>query len=130
MEIKVKRIGFSFGTVGWLSKGITDGSIQFTESFAKDGNNHGLWLKYSEAGLKKSMVLAMRNPFDNTSADGSGVCSYVVFDRADGWSAGDKIGCTPACFDTLQKIGSLWVEQQEVERVADQSPAEVTVIID
>ena len=125
MEIKIKKIGYKVGTVGWLAKGIEDGSIKIVEGITKLDNKHGLWMKHSpkETNGKKvyeSMILAVFNPYDLSPRDFDGAHSFVIAPQeGDMWCPGDDIGCTNACWDTITEITQAWIDHVTEERAND-----------
>ena len=128
MEIRIERKGKKQGTIGWLAKGLEDGSITIAEGITGTGK-HGLWLKYPDAaGVKHSQILAVRNPHNLTPGDYYDCYAYEVALRngSDGWSQGDLIDCTDACWLTIRRIASDWIGQVEEDRDEEDS---ITVTI-
>ncbi|MFH2076111.1 MAG: hypothetical protein ABIJ57_12325 [Pseudomonadota bacterium] len=129
MEIKIKKCGYKFGTVGWLAAGIADGSIKISEGTSKASGKHGLWLKWEKVGNaagtdeknhQQSVVLAIFNPYDLSLSDYADAHRYEVAPReGDVWCLGDEIGCTDACWETITEIAQAWVEHVTTEREKD-----------
>lgn len=133
MEIKIKKIGYKVGTVGWFAKGIADGSIKIHESTSKTSGKHGLWMKYGgQEGIDgkihhQSMILAIFNPYDLSLVDFANAHRYEVAPRnGDIWCLGDEIGCTDACWETITEIAQAWVDHVTAEREKDKK---VNIII-
>lgn len=117
MEIKIKKIGYKLGTVGWLAAGIADGSIKIHEGKSKNGGKHGLWIKYGE---DKSIILAIFNPYNLSSREYGDAYQYEVAPRnGDIWCIGDEIGCTDACWATIAEIAQAWIDHITAEREKD-----------
>ena len=113
MEIKIKSVGFHLGTVGWLKKGLEDGSITVVESLSRH-NKPGLWLKTPDI----NQMLAILDPYDE--CEFGNVPAFQTISRSgDPCISGDKIGCTDACFAVLQEIARQWVEIRQAERDND-----------
>jgi hypothetical protein len=129
MEIKIKKIGYKVGTVGWLATGIADGSIKIHEGISKEKGKHGLWLKWKKIGNavgtdeknhEQSMVLSIFNPYDLSLVDFADAHRYELAPRnGDIWCLGDEIGCTDACWETITEITQAWVDHITAEREND-----------
>jgi len=126
MEIKIKKIGYKVGTVGWLAAGIADGSIKIHESTSKNNGKHGLWMQYNpQEGIDgkihyKSMILAIFNPYDLSLVEFTDAHRYEVAPRdGDQWCLGDQIGTTNACWETITEIAQAWVDHVTTEREKD-----------
>jgi len=126
MEITIKRCGYKVGSVGWLAAGIAGGSIKIHDGITKSqiingrefGEKHGLWIKWGE---KKSMCLALFNPYSLSLSEFEGAHKYQIVAR-DGdpaWSCGDEIGCTEACWESLLEIAQAWIDHITEERGKD-----------
>jgi len=113
MEITIKKIGNTWGTVGWLAKGLENGTLKISEGKRKNGK-HGLWLKDGE----DSYFLAGLDPYDNDGYMGYPV-QYEVYYSEDVFSM-----CTPAGNRTLQSIAKKWVE--EMNEILDEEE-EITI---
>lgn len=99
MEIKVKKIGEKQGTVGWLAKGLGNGTLTLDEGYLKAGNHHGLWLKN---GGNLSQFLAAFNQYDEEG----GAC----YDVADNYEVRLPIW-TDAAWESLLMIAQKWCDQ-------------------
>ena len=126
MEIKIKKIGYKVGTVGWLASGIADESIKINEGISEKNSKHGLWMKCGpQEGIDgktyyKSMVLAIFNPYDLSLSEHEDAHRYEIAPRnGDLWCAGDAIGCTDACWETITEIAGVWIEHVTTERAKD-----------
>jgi len=107
MEITIKKIGNTWGTVGWLAKGLENGTIKISEGKRKNGK-HGLWLSEVKENKKDSYFLAGFDVYDNDGYMGYPM-KYELYD-GNGEVDALKIG-TPACNRTLQSITEQWVEE-------------------
>lgn len=101
MELKIKRIGNTRGTIGWLSAGITDGSIVIEEGRTKTEGYHGLWIEeYREGKRIWSEFLAGYNVF------GAGPNVYDSWPEFDS----DKM-LTPAARRSLRAAAKEWIAE-------------------
>lgn len=126
MEIKIKRIGNTWGTVGWLAKGLEAGMLTITEGTTKTGT-HGLWLneykKNDEGQLvkKNEWYIAGFNQFDLSPSDG---CD-IKYERADMYWGG--IGGTPAFQRQIKEIAQEWVTEMN-EMLKNEETIEIKLI--
>jgi hypothetical protein len=106
MEITIKKMGNTWGTVGWLAKGLENGTIKISEGKRKN-EKHGLWLSETKENKKDSYFLAGFDAYDNEGYMGYPV-QYELYN-------GDEVNVfkigTPACNRTLQSIAEQWVAE-------------------
>jgi hypothetical protein len=118
MEIRIKKIGYKVGTVGWLAAGIADGSIKIREAVSKSAK-HALYL---EAGDQSSCI-AIYNPYDLANSELADSEEYKALDMD--WSAADPGSCrctlplTEACKATIHEIAEAWCDVKNAERAQD-----------
>lgn len=123
MEIEVKAIGTARGTVGWLAKGLKDGSLIIREGSMKSTGNHGLWLKDKMEGIdgkkhdgKLSQFLAAFNPYGlDHRYDGPEYSRYSTADDEDReglWS--------DAAWESLMVIARQWCDQMNTALKAEE----------
>jgi hypothetical protein len=113
MEIKIKKIGNARGTVGWLSAGFENGTLEIVESTMERNGNHGLWIKeYKMIEGKQTKVLsqflAAYNQFDLSPAEYDDACTYQVADKNEPDTR--KGLWTDAAWETLMKIAQDWCD--------------------
>ena len=115
MNIKIKRIGYHKGTVGWLAAGLQDGSLQIIEGRMKKSGNHGLWLKGPE---QLRQFMAAHNRYN---------LSILEYDKADRYEpCGDEDRgpfLTDACWQSLRQIAREWCDLCNAERDQDKPEA-------
>jgi hypothetical protein len=124
MEIKIKRIGYKVGTVGWLAAGLQDGSILITEGTLKSNGNHGLWLKVS-GNNSVSQFLASFDRF-GVGDELHDAAQYQTADECNDHADREAIW-TDAAWDTLMAIAADWCEMCNSEREADK-PATLKIV--
>jgi len=118
MEIKIKKIGYKIGTVGWLAAGIADGSIKIGEAVSKS-KKHALYLEADG----KSSCIAIYNPYDLANSELADSEEYKPLDMD--WNESDPGSCrcvlplTEACKDTIREIAEAWCEVKNAERAQD-----------
>lgn len=113
MEITIKKIGKANGTVGWLAAGLAAGSLRLEEGHAKNGGNHGLWLK----GESISQCLAIFNQYDLTEAEYAEAMCYAPIEAEQ-----RHLVCTPACWFALHAIAEQWCDTCNADAAAEPVP--------
>lgn len=121
MEIKVKRIGTTRGTVGWLAKGLASEELRLVESTLKESGNHGLWLK----GNSVNQFLGAYNQYNCSPSEVRNANRYDTAQPED-----NTLGCTDACWISLMAIAAQWCEQCNAAIEAEQAiaPAIIRVL--
>jgi hypothetical protein len=118
MEIKIKKIGYKVGTVGWFAAGIADGSIKIREAVSKS-KKHALYLEAEE----KSWCIAIYNPYGCFNSELADSEEYKALDMD--WNGADPGTCdcslplTEACKETIHEIAEAWCEVKNAERAQD-----------
>lgn len=118
MEIRVKKIGYKVGTVGWLAAGIADGSIKIKEAISKS-KKHALYLESGD----QSSCIAIYNPYDLANAELADSEEYKAMDMD--WNGCDPGTCrctfplTEACKETIHEIAEAWCAVKNSEREQD-----------
>jgi hypothetical protein len=124
--IKIKNLGNSRGTVGWLLGGLTDGSITIEERIGKSGHKV-LELKYPGC----VQLLAGFDFYDLVGTqygDRDHTGDYQMIPRIGNPAVfGDQIGCTDACWHTLCIVCEQWIDSVKSDRV-DEQPVKITII--
>lgn len=119
MEITIKKIGKANGTIGWLAVGLASGNIRLEEGHAKNGGNHGLWLKGQKSnGEKISQCIAIFNQYDLTEAEYAQAMIYATIAPEQ-----RHLICTAACWSALLAIAEQWCDACNAEAVAELAPA-------
>jgi hypothetical protein len=105
LELTIRRNGTRRGTVGWLSRGIADGSVSLYEGHSIAGK-HGLWLNHGTG----KMLLAIRDPYGLAGTEYATESRYATVPKAGNPAlSGDTIGCTDACWEALMSIADRWI---------------------
>jgi hypothetical protein len=108
MDIKIKKIGNTWGTIGWLARGLENGTLTIKEGKRKNGK-HGLWLNEArENGKIESYFLAGFDPYNNDGYMGHPM-QYELYYGTGEMSAFDM--GTPACSRTLKAIAKQWLNE-------------------
>jgi len=131
LNIKIKQLGTEIGTVGWLAKGLADGSLGVHQGRTKDGSP-GLWFDYpGEAGKRASFILALRDPYGLQDTQYAQEQPIILAPRVhDGCWGGDPIGCTDACWRSLMEIAEKWIAHQVEKAATDPAPKSITVVFE
>ena len=103
MKIKIKKIGIAKGTVGWLAKGLGNGSITLIEGKMKNSGHHGLWLTGPD-GL--SQFLGGFNQYNLNKQDGN----FQKYDIAEEYTDRHNIW-TNAAWKNLMTAAEMWCEE-------------------
>ena len=101
MQISIKKIGEANGTIGWLAAGLESGELELIEAHAKDGGNHGLWLK----GQNFNECLAIFNEYNLSEAEYADALKYSSLSKER-----RHLSATPACWRVLLDIAEQWCE--------------------
>lgn len=126
MEVKIKRIGERKGSVGWLQKGLEEGSIYFEENFLIYNRCHGLWITGLDKNGKEifSQYLAGYNQRDSNKYD----ISYKVFQINSCNTSGTEIDfVTPACRKTIMCIAQAWCKEMNDALEKEESDNNFTI---
>jgi hypothetical protein len=124
MEIKIKRIGYKVGTVGWLAAGLQDSSITIIEGTLKSNGNHGLWLKVSGNNPVSQLIAAFdRFGIGDELRDAA---QYQTVDECRDHADREAIW-TDAAWGTLMAIAGDWCEMCDADRDADK-PATIKIV--
>lgn len=112
MNIKIIKNGYKVGTVGWLAKGLEDGTLTLKEGTMRNGNHHALWLKGPD---DLSQFLAAHNQYGAQATDNvPGWDKYMPeIEPLDGIF-------TPACRAALISISEQWCADCNDDRDNDQ----------
>jgi hypothetical protein len=117
MEIKLKKIGNTRGTIGWLTEGLTNGSILISEGKGESDGYHGLWLKETKDGEKShSEFLAGFNVF------GAGPAKYSLWPEFDS----DRV-FTPSARKAIINAAQEWVDEMN-EALETEETIEIKII--
>jgi len=116
LQVSIKSIGYTVGTIGWLRKGLASGSLVIEEGRLQTNGNHGLWL-----GGERRQFLAAFNRYGLT-AGGQAERSAIGYQTAHDELDRDPI-FTDAAWAALMEIAQKWCDEQSAARLAD---AEVT----
>lgn len=125
MEIKIKKLGVTQGTVGWLAAGLENGSIRIIESTIKGNGNHGLWLKVYSDGIDNashesmSQFLAAFNQFGLKPGEYRNACMYEL---CDDFVDRDYLW-TDAAWQTLMSLATNWCDLRN-ELISNEPPKE------
>lgn len=113
MDIKIAKIGYKVGTVGWLAAGLEDGSLILKEGKMRDGGHHALWLKGPD---ELSQFLAAHNQWGATGTD-----NVPDWNRyAPEYESQFEGIFTDASKRALLNIAQHWCDQCNAERDADE----------
>ena len=112
MEITIKKIGKTWGTVGWLANGIENRTIGFKEGKQKNGK-HGIWMYDKDT----SYFLAGFDPY-NINGYGGHPMKYELYYGTGETSAFDM--GTPAFNRTLKTLAKNWCEELNEEMEDEQ----------
>lgn len=122
MEIKIKKIGYKVGTVGWFAAGINAGTIRVEEGISKS-KKHALYLKTEEDGYKNHYCIAIFNPYDLSLAEWEQAEEYKPLKKDTITEDPMQLVCdlplTDACLDVIYDIASAWCDNRNAERDAD-----------
>ena len=119
MDIKIAKKGNAKGTIGWLAKGLENGSLKIEEGAMQRNGNHGLWLKGTD-GL--SQFLAAYNQYALSPTEYERANTYELAEMED-----NTIGCTEACWESLRKIATAWCEECNAA-LEQERPIDVKII--
>jgi len=115
MEINIVKKGHNVGTIGWLAKGLDDGSLALNEDTLKSNGHHGLWLD----GPGLSQFLAA---FNQLGLDGNDFVHYAIAcdltDRQTLW--------TNAAWGVLMDIAQQWCDQCN-EAIENEDAVEIKI---
>jgi len=115
IKIAIPKIGFTKGTVGWLLKGLGDGSIKITEGTGKNNGKHGLWISYPDQGSAKgSNCLAIRNQWDFRDGKEYRITYIDPREEARIW--------TPAAQKALEQVARDWCDKCNVDLENEEVP--------
>lgn len=103
MDIKIAKHGNAKGTIGWLAKGLENGTLAIIEGALQKNGNHGLWLKGPD-GL--SQFLAAYNQYNLSPAEYERSNTYELTEIED-----NTIGCTEACWASLRTLAQAWCDE-------------------
>lgn len=120
MEITIKRIGKTRGTVGWLSAGLADGSLKIEEGKLARNGNHSLWLMdYQNAEKKREVLLAAWNEWGVPRGEGADdeICYKIVSRES------RRADYTDACWSALLCIARAWCKEMNAEIDAEEVPS-------
>lgn len=122
MEIKIKKCGNTRGTIGWLARGLENGSLKITEGKRKNGK-HGLWLTEHGPENKKTdeWFLAGLDPYDNDGYMGHPI-RYESYGNPDGFHC-----WTEACGRVLDSIVEQWIDEMNAA-IEEEDPIEIKII--
>ena len=114
MEINIKKIGTTLGTIGWLKRGLESGDLFLEEGTLKSNGNHGLWLKSRDGSINQFM--AAYNVYGLSYSDGipSALQYKPAVKREDGLGI-----WTDAAWGVIREIAEDWCDQLNSEREND-----------
>ena len=113
-NVKIKKIGTSRGTVGWLVDGLRSGKLIIEEGRQRDNGNHGLYLE----GDGLSVFLAGRNQFGVSETDYPGACDDMLYKPA--VKEFRNADFTDACWGSLLDLSQTWCD--EMNEAIDNEP--------
>lgn len=123
MEIAIKKIGYNVGTVGWLAKGLTDGTIVIYEALTLS-EKLALWFKTKTGETEHKFAIAIYNPYSNYDWEVEGAEQFAP--KTFGGSPDDPAACkygalplTDACKCTIYEIATQWCAARNAERYND-----------
>ena len=118
MNITIKNMGHNHGTSGWLKEEIEAGRMNIVEGITKEGNI-GLWAKHITPERKKSMCLALYNPYGMDGKDYE-MCSPMHNScPGDPGAVENVFGLTPAALRSVLNIARAWCNKKNEEREND-----------
>ena len=107
MEINIKKIGITQGTVGYLANGLESGEITIKEGKLKTLGNHGLWLHIQkDGGKQESHFLAAFNQYNLSPGEYETACTY---ETANSYEDRDPLW-TDAAWRSLMTIAQDWCD--------------------
>jgi hypothetical protein len=110
MEIKIAKKGNARGTLGWLVRGLEDGTVKLVEGTVQKTNQHCLVMEITDDRYTDDRyIIAAYNQYNLIASDGvSGYDSYDI--THDDIYHTYPTYTTPACRRKISEIARAWCD--------------------
>lgn len=124
MDVTIKNIGYNKGTSGWVKTEIEEGRMEFREGVTQSGD-HALYLTHHVGDKKRSMCIAVYNPYDLDNGESGGEWEKYTPLKMDGGSYDPGATCniydlTPAAAKAILKVAREWCDVKNENRKEDE----------